>query len=129
MAPANVRPQCGPRRLSWTWGDREIMTHKLEHAERWKWFLDIVFGAIVALAIQKYEPVVRVAWSQGLVSFSFSLFVSICVCSFVVYDISAYHILVKEFAYSRGKLGFMRFYLDLIMAFYPLCFFGWRISN
>lgn len=87
------------------------------HVQRWVWFIDVVFGAIVALGIAKYEPVVRSAWQAGLSQVSFSLFIAISICSFVVYDIAVYHALVKKFPYKLSMLGFVRFYLDLVMAF------------
>ena len=88
-----------------------------EHAQRWKWFLDIVFGAIVALSIQKYDPVVREAWQHGPGAFALSLFVAFSICSFVVYDVVAYNALVSKLSYSLSPMGFVRFYLDLVMAF------------
>lgn len=93
------------------------MTVPTEHAQRWIWFLDVVFGAIVALGIEKYEPVIRDAWLQGIGSFTLSLVVTISVFSFVVYDIAVYHALAKKFPYQLSALGFARFYLDLVMAF------------
>lgn len=93
------------------------MSNRTEHAQRWIWFLDVVFGAIVALGIQKYEPVIREAWAHGAGCFILSLFVAIAVCSFVVYDIAIYHTLVKKYPYQLSALGYLRFYLDLIMAF------------
>lgn len=93
------------------------MTTPAAHAQRWIWFLDVVFGAIVALGIEKYEPVIREAWFQGIRAFVLSLFVSISVCSFVVYDIAVYHALASKFPYRMTALGFARFYLDLVMAF------------
>lgn len=93
------------------------MTAPAAHAQRWIWFLDVVFGAIVALGIEKYEPVIREAWFQGIGAFALSLFVSISVCSFVVYDIAVYHALASKFPYRMTALGFARFYLDLVMAF------------
>ncbi len=88
-----------------------------EHAQRWKWFLDIVFGAIVALSIQKYDPVVREAWQHGPGAFAASLFVAFSICSFVVYDVVAYNALVSKLGYTLSPMGFVRFYLDLVMAF------------
>ncbi len=93
------------------------MTQSKNHAQRWIWFIDVVFGAIVASSIEKYEPVVRDAWSQGIGSFLLSLFVAISACSFVVYDIAVYHALANKFPYRLSMLGFVRFYLDLVMAF------------
>jgi len=87
------------------------------NSQRWGWFLDIVFGAIVAISIEKYEPVLRDAWNQGFTAFAISLSVAIAVCSFVVYDIAAYHVFTGKYPYGNTRLGFARFYLDLIMAF------------
>ncbi len=84
---------------------------------QWVWFLDVVFGAIVALGIEKYEPVIRDAWSQGFEVFIPSLFVTACITTFIVYDIVAYNLLVKKFPYTKSKKGFIRFFLDLVMAF------------
>lgn len=93
------------------------MAAPTKHAKRWIWFLDVVFGAIVALGIETYEPVVREAWLQGAGPFALSVFVAIAIFSFVVYDISAYHKLANTFPYCLTSLGFIRFYLDLVMAF------------
>ncbi|MCW5599402.1 MAG: hypothetical protein KIT59_09860 [Nitrosomonas sp.] len=87
-----------------------------EKSQRWIWFVDVLFGAIVALGIAKYEPTVREIWRQEEYSLLVvSLFVSASVWSFVVYDIAVFHILTKRFPYNINRLGFLRFYVDLIM--------------
>lgn len=88
-----------------------------QHVERWIWFLDVLFGAIAAIAIDRYEPIVRNAWATGIGTFSLSVFVAICVGSFFVYDVAVYHSLAKKFPYKITVIGFARFYLDLVMAF------------
>ncbi|MGY2462492.1 hypothetical protein [Vreelandella sulfidaeris] len=88
-----------------------------EQSLRWVWFIDVVFGAIVALGIQRYEPVVLDAWSQGFNEFVLTIFVGVSIFSFVVYDIAVYHALVKKFPFNTSSLSFLRFYLDLVMAF------------
>ncbi|TCI02901.1 hypothetical protein EZV61_11440 [Corallincola luteus] len=88
-----------------------------QQAGRWIWFLDVVFGAIVALGIQKYEPVVKQAWELGLATFVTSLVVASCIGFFVVYDIAVYHALANKYPYRMSFLGFSRFFLDLVMAF------------
>ncbi len=79
--------------------------------------IDVLFGAIAAIALEKYEPVVRAAWTSGLARFSVSVFVAICICSFFVYDVAVFHVLVKKYPYRMTVLGFLRFYLDVVMAF------------
>ncbi len=93
------------------------MTISKAHSQRWTWFLDVVFGAIVALGIQEYEPTLRKAMSQETESLVLSVYVAFAIFSFVVYDISVYHTLVKKFPYRLTALGFVRFYVDLVMAF------------
>ncbi|WP_416398839.1 hypothetical protein [Allohahella sp. A8] len=93
------------------------MTINAEQSQRWVWFIDVVFGAIVALGIQSYEPVVSEAWAQGLSEFVLTIVVGISIFSFVVYDIAVYHALVKKFPFGMTSLSFLRFYLDLVMAF------------
>jgi len=93
------------------------MATPTEHAQKWIWFLDVVFGAVVALGIEKYEPVIRAAWLDGACSFALSLFVGISIFSFVAYDVVVYHKLAEKYPYCLTALGFVRFYLDLVMAF------------
>ncbi|WP_418140501.1 hypothetical protein NUW46_14965 [Marinobacter sp. MA] len=93
------------------------MTITAEQSQRWVWFIDVVFGAIVALGIQIYEPVAREAWSQGVSEFLLTIFVGISIFSFVVYDIAVYHALTNKFPFGMTSLSFLRFYLDLVMAF------------
>lgn len=93
------------------------MTQPGDHATRWIWFLDVVFGAIVALGIEKYAVVIEQAWQAGAVTLILSLLSAVAVCSFVVYDIAIYHALAKKYPYRMSKPGFARFYLDLVMAF------------
>ena len=88
-----------------------------DHCQRWIWFLDVLFGAIVALALERYEPVLGQVWAKGLLATAISVFVTLAVFSFVIYDIAVYHALAKKFPYRLTRLGFGRFYLDLIMAF------------
>jgi hypothetical protein len=85
--------------------------------QNWAWFLDVVFGAIVVLGIGRYEQVVREVWVLGFGATALSLFVAACICCFVVYDIAVYHLLVRKFPYRQSFKGFLRFYLDLVMAF------------
>jgi hypothetical protein len=86
-------------------------------AERWAWFLDVVFGAIVAVALEKFEPTLTEAWKSGFFDIGKCLFVAFAAFSFFVYDIAAYHILVNKYPYHVTNLGFVRFYLDLVLAF------------
>lgn len=88
-----------------------------EQSLRWVWFIDVVFGAIVALGIQRYEPIVLESWSQGFNEFILTIFVGVSIFSFVVYDIAVYHALVKKYPFNTSLLSFLRFYLDLVMAF------------
>jgi hypothetical protein len=85
--------------------------------ERWAWFIDVLFGAIAAIALEQYESVVRQAWNTSLSTFVISVVVAVCICAFFVYDIAAHHVLVKKHPYHLTYLGFVRFYLDLVMAF------------
>lgn len=93
------------------------MATQAEYAQKWTWFIDVVFGAVVALGIEKYEPVLRAAWLEGACSFALSLFVGISIFSFVAYDVLVYHKLADKYPYCLTTLGFVRFYLDLVMAF------------
>lgn len=93
------------------------MNATLEQTQRWVWFIDVVFGAIVALGIQSYSPVVREAWSQGISEFAITVYVGLSLFTFVVYDIAIYHALVKKYSFSMTFPSFLRFYLDLVMAF------------
>jgi hypothetical protein len=86
-------------------------------SQRWRWFLDVVFGAIVALGIQEYSKVVPGAWQQGGAALAMSLFIAFSACSFVVYDIAIFHELTIKYPYRTTLMGFIRFYLDLVMAF------------
>ncbi|MFD2097935.1 hypothetical protein ACFSJ3_18255 [Corallincola platygyrae] len=86
-------------------------------ARRWVWFLDVVFGAIVALGIQTYEPTIKAAWQLGALETVLSLVVAIAAAFFVVYDIVVYHLLVRKYRYTVSSIGFIRFFLDLVMAF------------
>jgi hypothetical protein len=77
----------------------------------------VVFGAIVALGIGKYEGVIRHVWELGPGATALSLFVAGSIGCFVVYDIAVYHLLVGKYPYQLSPIGFLRFYLDLVMAF------------
>ncbi|MCC2682535.1 MAG: hypothetical protein K0S36_2099, partial [Nitrosospira multiformis] len=81
------------------------------HTEKWTGFIDVVFGAIVALGIEKYGDFFPQAWHGGVGVFLLSLLVSIAVCSFVVYDIAVYHDLTIQYPYRSTFRGFVRFYL------------------
>ncbi len=85
---------------------------------RWIWFIDVLFAGIAAIILQQYEPIIREAWANGLGSFSLSIFIAMSMGSFFVYDVAAYHILANKFPYKITLIGFARFYLDLVMAFF-----------
>jgi hypothetical protein len=92
-------------------------THNNFNVQRWIWVLDVLFGAIAAIALEKYEPVVRDAWSCGFIQFFISVFVAICIGSFFAYDVVVHHKLVEKFPYKVTFRGLCRFLLDLVMAF------------
>lgn len=86
-------------------------------AERWPWFIDILFGVVATKGIEKYAEQFLALWPQGGLQVLQSLIVAAGIALFVVYDIAIYHVLVRKFRFTFSKKGFVRLYLDLGMVF------------
>ena len=93
------------------------VTNLASQAERWPWFIDVLFGATAALGLEKYGDQFLLLWPQGPIRILQSLVVAAGIALFVVYDIAIYHVLVKKFPFKFSKKSFVRLYLDLVMVF------------
>ncbi len=89
-------------------------------ADRWVWFVDVLFAAIAATAFERAEPEFRKLWTMsGELFFDRSL-AALAVIIFFAYDVSVYQVLVKQYPYQITSIGFFRFVLDVLMAFVML---------
>jgi hypothetical protein len=86
-------------------------------AERWVWFIDVVFGAVTGLALDKFEPVVRAAAARSVADLFMEIVVGLCLVLFLVYDVAALHLFVRRYPYHVSSVGYSRFVLDVCMAF------------
>jgi hypothetical protein len=88
-----------------------------EHAERWAWFVDVLFGAIAAIAIANFKEDIVTAWHPGYFETIKATIAALAAWSFFVYDVAVYHVLIKKYPYLVTFKGFARFYLDIVMVF------------
>jgi hypothetical protein len=84
---------------------------------RWVWVLDVVFGGVLSVAFTVLEESLRQAWAESHVEAARLVFVAVCLFSFFVYDVVAYHLLITKYPYRVSLLSGVRHFLDMFMVF------------
>jgi hypothetical protein len=86
-------------------------------AAQWTRIMDIVFGGIVVFGLENLVLHVGEALQRPVRCFVPQLYAAVAVYVFLIYDVAVFHMLVEQLPYRERWLGFVRFFLDLVMAF------------
>lgn len=87
-------------------------------ASNWVWMIDVVFGGIIALAFEKLEQELRISLKKSRACFIRNVFCAGSFFGFMIYHISAFHIILHKFPYTISFWSAARFVLDLAMCFF-----------
>jgi hypothetical protein len=86
-------------------------------AERWAWILDVLFGAILAVAFEALSKNLDQVWDETPREAARVMFVALCFMSFFLYDVFVYHFVITLYPYRISFLSACRYVLDILMAF------------
>ena len=86
-------------------------------ADKWQWFLYVLFGGIGTLAMRRLDEGLWAAGQVSPVQLMHYVSLAVCLFAFLIYDVGALAVLIKKFPYKISGWSAARYFLDIVMVF------------